>query len=614
MNQENNVNETSVEEIISAENTSNEEVLDLIATTEEIHKRYKSAQLRNTLIVIGIIVAVVGGLYFYKWQENSNMQYIDGNELAIARNGISSTGNPWKIDSFITQLTWASLYETDASYTEINPYLAEKLDISSNGLTYTITLKEDLKWSDGTPLTVDDVVWSIETLLLNTGTNAIVTNALNYIVGVDEWKEIGYDNWLNGGTAGIEGLTTNGNIITIQLEQAYSSFGISLTQFIILPKHCFVDYDPTCFVFDTTEWFEEFFAMPICSGMYTVNEINEIGDMFLVLNENYCSELSDIEAINMYTDYQNMNLGYYSTNNLVEMTSYRAMVGFEEYFVDVEFYRYLVFNLMAAFDQPEMVPQLDEDGNEVLDADGEIILVPEVVEYDENREENYPMQDVKLRQAISLAIDRETIWSEVYFKTATYDFATTGNASYSAFLTDYNVAEAKRLLAESDYDLSRPLTMAHYHTDANSIAMLNRIKGYLEEIGFTVIIKQLSGSVAISETREYDFYLKAYSANNTIDWYYEYLSSNLLTNAMGTDEFDDLITALGSSSSVSDYNSILSQIQALDEATMYKIPLVSTKDAVYIDASRVYVPEDMVFGNIRCRSALRLDEWYIKKG
>lgn len=42
------------------------------------------------------------------------------------------------------------------------PYLAEGYDVSADGLIYTITLKPDLKFSDGSPLTAEDVVYGLQ--------------------------------------------------------------------------------------------------------------------------------------------------------------------------------------------------------------------------------------------------------------------------------------------------------------------------------------------------------------------------------------------------------------------------------------------------------------------
>ena len=45
------------------------------------------------------------------------------------------------------------------------PYLAEKWEESNSGETWTFTLRENLRFSDGTPLTADDVVASAQYLL-----------------------------------------------------------------------------------------------------------------------------------------------------------------------------------------------------------------------------------------------------------------------------------------------------------------------------------------------------------------------------------------------------------------------------------------------------------------
>jgi peptide/nickel transport system substrate-binding protein len=42
------------------------------------------------------------------------------------------------------------------------PWLADKWDISEDGLTYTFTLKDNVKWQDGEPMTAEDVKFSFE--------------------------------------------------------------------------------------------------------------------------------------------------------------------------------------------------------------------------------------------------------------------------------------------------------------------------------------------------------------------------------------------------------------------------------------------------------------------
>ncbi len=48
---------------------------------------------------------------------------------------------------------------------ELVPGLAESWDISDDGLVYDFHLRPDLKWSDGTPLTAHDFVYTYKRIL-----------------------------------------------------------------------------------------------------------------------------------------------------------------------------------------------------------------------------------------------------------------------------------------------------------------------------------------------------------------------------------------------------------------------------------------------------------------
>jgi peptide/nickel transport system substrate-binding protein len=50
---------------------------------------------------------------------------------------------------------------------EVEPALAESWEVSPDKLKITVTLKPDLKWSDGQPLTVDDVIFTYNDIYLN---------------------------------------------------------------------------------------------------------------------------------------------------------------------------------------------------------------------------------------------------------------------------------------------------------------------------------------------------------------------------------------------------------------------------------------------------------------
>ncbi len=60
-------------------------------------------------------------------------------------------------------LQYATLTDKAADDFATIPGLAESWEGSDDGLTYTYTLREGLTWSDGEPLTADDIAWTINT-------------------------------------------------------------------------------------------------------------------------------------------------------------------------------------------------------------------------------------------------------------------------------------------------------------------------------------------------------------------------------------------------------------------------------------------------------------------
>lgn len=63
----------------------------------------------------------------------------------------------------VWNLQYATLTDRSAADLSIQPGLAESWVASDDGLTYTYTLREGLRWSDGEPLTADDVVFTVNT-------------------------------------------------------------------------------------------------------------------------------------------------------------------------------------------------------------------------------------------------------------------------------------------------------------------------------------------------------------------------------------------------------------------------------------------------------------------
>ncbi len=79
--------------------------------------------------------------------------------------GITPTA-VWPMHNMLIQpRTWGTLedYRNNAFF-EIHPDLATEWEISDNGLDYLFNLRDGLEWSDGTPITCNDVKWSYDTI------------------------------------------------------------------------------------------------------------------------------------------------------------------------------------------------------------------------------------------------------------------------------------------------------------------------------------------------------------------------------------------------------------------------------------------------------------------
>ncbi len=104
---------------------------------------------------------------------------VNGAELLQARDPIGQFGgtfmdsqisdgpktfNPWaSFDATSSQLggrLYSGLLTTDAYTGEPVPYLAKAVEIADDKMTYTVTLRKGLKWSDGKPITAKDVVFT----------------------------------------------------------------------------------------------------------------------------------------------------------------------------------------------------------------------------------------------------------------------------------------------------------------------------------------------------------------------------------------------------------------------------------------------------------------------
>ncbi len=547
-----------------------------------IEKKWKKQTLALQLLILVLFVGVAYWFVFQSKSEVANQDYIGGNVLHFSIGGSGTEpveefniANPWTGADMGGQLLFRRLFETDYTFTAINDSLAEQLNISSNGLIYSFSLRDNQYWSDGQPITVDDVIFSFHGFMRCTFVNSLISSAFNNIKGATEYALHEADS--------ISGITVEGNEITIELEVPNSNFALMLTQFTPLPVHKLGEEDP-----NTITALHEFFVNNngVYSGQFMVEGFNSDHNLVLVHNPYYTDALTEIETIYFCWDIYNQDLDYYPTSNMTEMVTYRAMKGYTEYEVDVLFYRYFVFNTQTIYD-------IEDEEDEGV--------------------ENTVMKDIRVRQAIYHALDVQGLMNLVYQGKSTQYYG--GDLSIAEEYCEYDPDKARALLQEADYDFNRTFTIGYYSGDSSSFIFLTEVKKQLEDIGLTVELYRYTVTDIYTRSR-HDMLLKNLSAFNIVEWYSEYLSTNaVLSLNMGTEgHFDELIQDLVSASNVETYQSTLRSLVELEQELLQKLPMFLLTEAVYINANRVSVPDDIVFGNTRYYSDLRLDEWTIKKG
>ncbi|EDX87159.1 Bacterial extracellular solute-binding protein, family 5 [Synechococcus sp. PCC 7335] len=103
--------------------------------------------------------------------ENFRVEAADVPQLVSPVVGEPKTFNYFLSDESSSSDVLGFMYEglitVDRTNSEILPALADSWTIAEDGLTITYLLKENLKWSDGEPLTVDDVVFTYNDIILN---------------------------------------------------------------------------------------------------------------------------------------------------------------------------------------------------------------------------------------------------------------------------------------------------------------------------------------------------------------------------------------------------------------------------------------------------------------
>lgn len=176
-------------------------------------------------------------------------------------------------DGNVSSLLYASLVTVDDKGVP-TPELAESWDDSDDQLTYTFHLRKDLKFSDGSPLTADDVAftWTIQYDKSYDGSSQLPS--LN-VKGGKAYKD--------GTSTAIEGIKViDPQTISVTLEQPNATALVQLGSNVLSKAYYGKDYK-----FGDLEYIKKLHEKPLGDGPYKLEKFIPGQEVRFVANENY---------------------------------------------------------------------------------------------------------------------------------------------------------------------------------------------------------------------------------------------------------------------------------------------------------------------------------------
>jgi peptide/nickel transport system substrate-binding protein len=194
--------------------------------------------------------------------------------------------------SLYQELVFDRLINTDASLTPTEGLLAKSYNVSKDGKTITLNLRDDVKWHDGMPFTAEDVKFTIELLIRCPGLHSNAFATFNSLEGAKEFKD--------GASKGISGIMIDGNTVTLKFAKIDPNALLTLSQWAILPKHLLEGANPI------TLQQNSFWQNPVGTGPFKVGTVNMGNYCILDKNKDYFQKgTGNIEKVYLSSSYEN---------------------------------------------------------------------------------------------------------------------------------------------------------------------------------------------------------------------------------------------------------------------------------------------------------------------
>ena len=358
---------------------------------------------------------------------------------------------------------------------ELVPGLAESWDISADGKVYTFHLRKGVKFHNGEELAADDVVYTIERML-NPKTKALNTDFFDMIAGAKERMEGKADT-----TAGVKAVDKY--TVEITLAQPFAPFLANLaTPAASIYNRKATEAAGTEFGLDPEK--------TVGTGPFKIKEWKVNDHITMVAYDQYWGGKAALDGIIM---------------KIVPDADTQKML-FETGELDV-------FNCDLARTQIPYFEGSDKWKNHIVKG-------PRVGLYYYSINENIkPFDDVRVRKAFQMAINRQELLDKLYFGKGKLvnTIMPPGLLGYNpnAAQIMYDPQKAKQLLAEAGYPDGFSMVIAQASDKAATLRVNEAVQAMLKQVGITVEIKQMDRASLLSTRKQgqLPMYMEEWSAD-----------------------------------------------------------------------------------------------------
>lgn len=376
--------------------------------------------------------------------------------------------NGGEINKYATGLMFLPLMELDADL-NFEGMLADSITTEDNK-NFIVHIDDAATWSDGTPVTADDVVYTA----LRLASPVIGNTAMMYYV----FEGVGDDGFVEEGAESIDGIQKVDDKtvqFTTKEEMPITTFENSYARYLLtLPKHVIEQYSEE--ELSTADWFNH---PDVVSGPFIVTDFDVDHYISYEANKDYWKGAPKIDKLNI---------------KIVDGSQLYA--GLQSGEIDIT--------------QQTMsdIPQEDYESVEALDNVDVVYGSPVTNQSVFIQTKNVP--DVKVRQAMLYAIDRQQILEELLngHGEIVDGFLSSASPFYDDSLTpvSYDPEKAKALLEEAGWDGSQTIRFYVNSGDSTFVNAASIIAAEWAAVGIKAEIQTVDFAtlMSVAGTEDYD--------------------------------------------------------------------------------------------------------------